>query len=152
MADDLLPVEKQLHVRLPPVAAFDLFTRDLSSWWPFATHSCAGADAVRARFAGAVGAQVIEEDRHGGRHPWGTLLAWEPPHRFSMTWHPGSDPARATRLEVRFTAADDGGTIVRLRHDGWTARPDGAEARGNYDRGWDLVLGRYEALSAGVQR
>lgn len=151
MADDLQPVEKRLHVRLAPAAAFELFTHDLSRWWPLATHSCAGAEALRANFADQVGGQVVEHARDGRRHVWGTLLAWEPPHRFAMTWHPGSDPTQATRVEVRFDAAADGGTILHLRHDGWASRPDGGEARGRYDGGWDLVLARYVSASAGAQ-
>lgn len=149
MADDLQPVEKRLHVRLAPAAAFELFTRDLSRWWPLATHSCAGADALRTRFADRVGGQVVEETRDGRGHVWGTLLAWEPPHRFVMTWHPGSDPAQATRVEVSFDAADDGGTILQLRHDGWAARVDGSRVRGRYDGGWDFVLGRFVSASGG---
>jgi uncharacterized protein YndB with AHSA1/START domain len=152
MADDLLPVEKRLHVRLPPSAAFDLFTRDLSLWWPFATHSCAGADALRANFSTQTGGQVVEEARDGRRHVWGTLLAWEPPHRFAMTWHPGTDPAHATRLEVCFAAADNGGTLLQLRHDGWAKRPDGDGARGRYDHGWDIVLERYTDAAGGASR
>jgi hypothetical protein len=64
-----------------------------------------------------------------------------------MTWHPGSDPAQATELEVRFTAVPEG-TQVDLEHRGWERRVDGAEARPSYDSGWDMVLARY--LAAGL--
>lgn len=152
MAEDALaPVEKELRVRLAPASAFDLFTREMSHWWPLATHSCAGADAQAVTFPMEEGGQVIEQAKNGSRHIWGEVLAWEPPHRFAMTWHPGSSAAQATRLEVRFSAAEDGGTIVRLRHDGWAARPDGAQARGGYAQGWESVLACYVALTTAGQ-
>jgi len=152
MADDLLPIEKRVRVKLAPAAAFDLFTRDLSRWWPLASHSCAGAGALGVSFAEAVGGDVVEEARDGRRHVWGTLLAWEPPHRFAMTWHPGTDPAQATRLELTFAAAEDGGTIVQLCHEGWALRPDGAPVRHRYDQGWDTVLAPYAAWAGGVTK
>jgi uncharacterized protein YndB with AHSA1/START domain len=147
MAETIAGIDKRLHVKLPPAAAFALFTRDLARWWPLASHSCGGADAVGASFDERIGGAVTEVTRDGHRHVWGTLLAWDPPHRFAMSWHPGNDPAQATRVEVRFAAAADGGTILHLRHDGWEARPDGDIACGRYDGGWDIVLGRFLALA-----
>lgn len=141
MAEDALaPVEKELRVRLAPASAFDLLTRAMSHWWPLATHSCAGADAQSVTFPMEEGGQVIERAKNGSQHAWGDVPAWEPPHRFAMTWHPGSSAAQATRLAVRFSASEDGATIVRLRHDGWAARPDGAQ-------GWESVLACYLALT-----
>jgi hypothetical protein len=147
MAELIAGIEKRLHVKLPPAAAFALFTRDLARWWPLSTHSCGGADAVGASFDGRVGGEVAEVTRDGRRHVWGTLTAWEPPRRFAMSWHPGTDPAQATRVEVRFGTAADGGTILDLRHDGWEARPDGEQVGGRYDSGWDVVLDRFVAIA-----
>lgn len=83
------------------------------------------------------------------RAPARDVLVANNRRKWAMTWHPGSDPARATRVEVCFDAADDGGTILQLRHDGWAARADGSRVRGRYDGGWDAVLGRFVSASAG---
>ena len=56
---------------------------------------------------------------------------------------PGHDDARATRLEVRFSAEGDG-TRVDLEHTGWEILA--AEARGDREelrRGLGHVLGYY---------
>jgi uncharacterized protein YndB with AHSA1/START domain len=78
------------------------------------------------------------------RHVWGSLLEWNPPHAFAMTWHPGQPSEQATRVVVQFAAAAAGGTEVRLLHSGWEARGDRAiDARNSYDGGWQVVLAKY---------
>jgi hypothetical protein len=143
----IAPVAKDLRVHLAPAAAFDLFTRQLARWWPLAHYSCGGADATDVEFESRAGGAVFERTRAGGRHVWGTLIDWEPPYRFAMTWHPGVPSAQATRLAVEFVAAEDGGTEVRPLHDGWEAR-DEAVRRG-YDGGWESVLARFVAAARG---
>jgi uncharacterized protein YndB with AHSA1/START domain len=138
------PVVKRIVVRMDPDGAFDLFTREMSRWWPLRTHSCAGDDAASVQVEPYVGGQIIETARDGSRAPWGTVLAWEPPHRFAMTWHPLSDPAQATRVEVCFVADAGGGCQIELVHSGWEARGADADAwRTRYDSGWVAVLDAY---------
>jgi hypothetical protein len=141
----IAPVEKTIRVRLEPADAFDLFTRQMARWWPFVPFSCSGASALRVEFEPKVGGVVVEHTKDGARHLWGTLTAWEPPHRFAMTWHPARTPEQATRLAVEFAALAGGGTEVRLTHDGWEAREAGV--RENYDGGWNTVLARFIAHS-----
>jgi hypothetical protein len=144
----LAPIDQRVHVALSPGEAFALFTEGIARWWPFRDHSCSD-DALDVRFEPRAGGAVTELARNGDRHPWGTLSWWEPPHGFAMSWHPGSDPSRATQLTVRFTAAA-GGCEVHLQHDGWAASGDADGARHDrYEHGWAVVLGRFVA-SAGV--
>ena len=63
--------------------AFRMFTEELSSWWPLATHSVCQDKAVRCAFEGRVGGEVYEEDTQGRRHVWGTVTVWDPPHRLA---------------------------------------------------------------------
>ena len=65
-----------------------------------------------------VGGRIYERHSDGGEGEWGRVLVWEPPAKFAMSWYPGHDDARATRLEVRFTAEGDA-TRVELEHRGW---------------------------------
>ena len=139
------PVRKTVQVRLAPADAFDLFTRQMSRWWPLARYSCGGADAERVEFDLRAGGQVVEHTKSGQRHVWGTVSAWEPPQRFAMTWHPAHAPEEATHLLVEFAALAGGGTEVRLTHDGWETR--GQQARDSYDGGWNAVLALYAVLA-----
>lgn len=146
----IAPVRKQVTVRLAQRDAFELFTVGLSRWWPLATHSCAQSNALRVVIEPRAGGAVLEHARDGTTAPWGTVLVWDPPRQFAMTWHPASDPRQATRVDVEFLDAGQGLCRVELVHSGWEAR--GMEAgpvRDRYDGGWVVVLAAYEAAARG---
>lgn len=139
---EVAPLTKTASVPCGRDRAFELFTREMSAWWPFATHSV-GADATsRVDVQGRVGGDIVEILPDGSTAIWGTITAWEPPGRVAFSWHPGDDSAAATSVEVCFDEAG-AGTRVTLVHDGWSTRPDGLAARANYDSGWDYVLDRF---------
>lgn len=142
------PVRHRIDVPLDAADAFALFTSSIARWWPFRDHSCSGERAVDVEFEPRVGGAVVEVSRDGERHRWGTVTRWEPPSAFAMTWHPGQPETAATQLRVHF-AARGGGCELQLEHDGWHARGSAAGvARGNYERGWPVVLGCYAAAAA----
>ena len=139
----LPPVEKSLQVSLPVEAAFNLFTQGITTWWPLATHSVGLAEAESCHVEEHEGGRVYEIKKDGTEAPWGTVLAWEPPHRFMMSWHPGRDENTAQELEVRFETEGEG-TRLELIHRGWEIFGDKAkETREGYVSGWDIVLGHY---------
>lgn len=142
------PVHHRIEVALTVEQAFDLFVHGMARWWPFASHSCGGADARDVVVQPYLGGTVTEHTRSGTTHPWGRITAWEPPALFAMTWHPAQAPERATQLSVRFRATE-GGCAIDLHHGGWAVRgADAIEMRDNYQRGWAMVLGRYAAAAA----
>ncbi len=128
-------IRKTVLVDFTPEEAFDLFTARIGSWWPVRSHSY-GGEAVT---------QVVLEPRMGGRlyevtdageQDWGSVLVWEPPARLVLDWQIGN--AAGTEVEVRFSP-EGPGTRVELEHRGF-----GDEgARGNYESGWDIVLGPF---------
>jgi uncharacterized protein YndB with AHSA1/START domain len=145
------PLVKTARVPIGPDAAFELFTRGLVRWWPLATHSVGEADALDCRMEERAGGRILERGRDGSEHVWGTIRDWQPPQHLSFSWHPGRSADTAQTIDVRFAAADNGGTIVTLAHGGWEACGDRAAAmRANYDSGWDFVLG--ERFGEAAQR
>lgn len=140
----IAPVEKRAQVKLSVEEAFKLFTEGIHTWWPLdADHSVGEKDVETCAVEPRVGGRVYERLKDGTEHLWGTVQAYEPPHLFATTWHPGNPSELATHLEVRFTAAD-GGTLVELTHSGWEARGEEAQKyRDGYDSGWDFVFGQY---------
>ena len=143
------PVRKTIVVRRGPEEAFDVFTRRFGSWWPYTQHSLGEEEAAACGFEPRLGGEVYETSRSGERSRWGSVRAWEPPHRFVLAWHPGRDPAEATEVEVRFEPVA-GGTRVTLEHRGWESLgAKGAESRESYEKGWVLVFEtRYAAACA----
>lgn len=143
----IAPVIKKRSVPLAPEAAFDLFTRRIGEWWPVGTHSVAGEHVKEIRFEGHVAGRLLEVAADGTQCSWGEVLAWDPPNRFVISWHPTREPKAASILEVRFRP-HDGGTELTLEHRGWEEHgAEGERLRGMYDSGWEFVLGRFEELA-----
>ena len=146
--DMILPVTKSFVVQLPVSAAFRLFTSEIGRWWPLSTHSVFGEAAKTCAVDERVGGRIYEVDAGGRVAEWGRILAWEPPHLFVCSWHPGREPDSAQELKVIFEGAADG-TRVTLVHAGWERLGEqGTASRANYEHGWDRVLEGYTGLAA----
>jgi hypothetical protein len=136
------PLVKTVEVAADTARAFAVFTEELAGWWPLATHSVGGGDAVDVVLNPGLGGRIVETMSDGRTAVWGTVTVWDPPHEVAFTWHPGRAPQEATEVWVRFTPTH-AGTAVELTHGGWDARDDSAFARQGYDAGWAVVLGRF---------
>jgi len=101
-----------------------------------------------------VGGHVYDRGENGSVCRWARVLAFEPPHRFviswdiSPTWQIVTDPAQASEVEVRFVAEGDERTRVELEHRhlerhgaGWESLRDGVDN----PQGWPLYLDRFVA-------
>ncbi len=71
----LEPVRRSIEVTCGPADAFRLFTDEIDSWWPLATHSVGEADAVSCHFEGRDGGKISETYADGTTHLWGTISA-----------------------------------------------------------------------------
>ena len=151
IAPYLEPVRKSVRVARPPAEAFSVFTEGIGRWWPLHAYSLGQARAVTCTLEGHAGGAIYEVDDQGRRAPWGHVIAWEPPRRLVMSWHPGQPAEAAQEVEVRFSA-DGAGTLVELEHRGWQKLgAKAAEARAGYQDGWTDVLGVHFAQAcAGV--
>jgi hypothetical protein len=73
------------------------------------------------------------------------VLAWEPPERLVLSWHPGRPAELATEVEVRFDEERAGLTRVTLEHRGWERLgTDAVEVRDAYEAGWLPVLNTFK--------
>jgi uncharacterized protein YndB with AHSA1/START domain len=130
-------------VKAPTDVAFHVFTEEIASWWPIATHSVSDERAKTVVMECRPGGRLYEVDDAGNQHDWGVVTAWEPPARVAFTWHPGRGPDTHQDVEVRFTP-EGADTRVELVHTGWEKLGDEAEATVHaYTQGWEPVLARY---------
>lgn len=145
------PIRRSVTVRCAPERAFEVFTTEMTTWWPHASHSRAamefdddpGLITTSIEFQGRVGGQVLEHMSDGRSLPWAEITVWEPPRRFVMAWRPHSRPQPPTDVEVIFTATP-GGTEVVLEHRGWERlTEDYAELYASYGGGWVGTLGHF---------
>lgn len=150
---NIAPVIKTREIPLPVDEAFRLFTERLDTWWPMSTHSIGasedGVDPVAVRFEGRIGGRVVEILSDGRECSWGEVIAWNPPERFVIAWHPNLEPTAASILEVRFSPRGSSASTLYLEHRGWEEYGDrGLELREQYEPGWDFVLSGYESVSS----
>jgi hypothetical protein len=139
------PVEKSIQVPCAPDRAFRAFTAEMGQWWPLSTHSVAQGQARDVTIEPRLGGRIFETDTAGGESEWGQVLEWAPPHRFTMSWHPGRAAESGQVVELRF-AAEGAGTRVTLVHRGWEKLGAAARTtRDSYDSGWGSVLAGHYA-------
>ncbi|MGH3126789.1 MAG: SRPBCC family protein, partial [Gaiellaceae bacterium] len=135
-------IRKTVTVDCAVEEAFRVFTADAISWWPVETHSIQKS-VDQIVFEPRVGGAVYEIGKSGERGHWATVLEWEPPHRLVLAWNILEREGDLTEVEVRFLPEGEA-TRVELEHRGWeNVELDGPAKRGNYDTGWEAVLGEY---------
>jgi uncharacterized protein YndB with AHSA1/START domain len=145
------PIHGSTTIRTTPEAAFELFTEGMGTWWPLDAYSRVvnefdgqGLRAERLEFQPGMGGSILEHVSDGRVLPWGEVIAWDPPRRVVLSWHPHSLPEPPTEVEVTFTGTADG-TVVSLEHRGWERLSDGfRDAMYDlYVRGWVSTLELY---------
>lgn len=140
-------VLRSITVRAPIEKAFSTFTDGISTWWP-PEHHLLEAELAEMVFEPRVGGHIIDRGVDGSECRWSRVLAYEPPDRVVFSWDINPqwqlepDPAKASEVEVRFTAEGPERTYVELEHrhldrhgDGWEQVRDAVGSTG----GWSLA-------------
>ncbi len=134
----LEPLRMSVTVPLSQQQAFALFTERIDTWWPLEVHAVSRDRGKTCSFEPRAGGRIKERTKSGEEYVWANVLAYEPPRRIVVSWHPNNSPA--TELEITFTPADPG-TLVELEHRNWEVFGELAEeARTAYSGGWTVVI------------
>ncbi len=146
MNSSLEPIRRSIKVRCSVEEAFQVFTEQMSRWWPLDTHSRVADEELRGVTAVGVevepwaGGQVLERRSDGERLSWGRVLVWDPPARLVISWKPNGNPQPPTELELNFRP-EGSGTRVSLEHRGWERLGGNAQkARADYVEGWPKLF------------
>jgi uncharacterized protein YndB with AHSA1/START domain len=147
-------VRTQIVVVVPVERAFRVFTEQFDSIKP-REHDLLGVAIAETVFERHVGGHVYDRGVDGSECRWARVLAYEPPHRFVISWDINprwqieTDPAKTSEVEVRFIAETPDTTRVELEHrnlerhgEGWEAERDGVASQ----NGWPLYLQRFGEL------
>jgi Activator of Hsp90 ATPase homolog 1-like protein len=140
-----LVISKSAVVSATPERAFEVFTEEIATWWPYKTHSVEGSsegDTVPQTVVFETGpnGRVYEIMSTGEEAHWANVGVWDPPHRFLLEWKVNPNAAATTEVEVRFTPEGDG-TRVDLEHRGFERLGDAAETtHESYSSGWPTVV------------
>jgi uncharacterized protein YndB with AHSA1/START domain len=117
-------VRVSVQVRVPPEAAFDVFTKEVELWWRTGPKfRNAGKRSGKIQFECALGGRLFEtwEGASGAQlFEVGKITAWEPPRRFVFEWRASNfEPHELTEVEVTFEALG-AGTMVTVVHRGFS--------------------------------
>jgi uncharacterized protein YndB with AHSA1/START domain len=149
-------VRKSARVQAPIERAFSVFVEQMETWWP-AEHHIAAQPFQSIFVEPRAGGRWYERDADGNECEWGRVLVWEPPHRVTLSWHLGPDwefnpdPAKASEVEIRFTAEAPSTTVVELEHSAIERHGEGYEQLRDLLDGpdaWTLTLARFAAKFA----
>jgi uncharacterized protein YndB with AHSA1/START domain len=114
-------VNASIVVDAPIDRAFTVFTEDMGRWWPQDHHMLQGQES-RMVFEPREGGRAYELGADGTECQWSHVVVWEPPNRVVFTWEISpqwsleTDRAKASEVEVRFTAEETGRTRVDIEH------------------------------------
>ncbi len=144
-------VRREVVVDVAPARAFELFTADMTSWWP-AAHHIGSAPIERIIIEPRSGGRWYTRHEDGTETSTGVVVAWDPPGRFVVTWQIGADWAYhddlVTTIEVRFQPEGEGRTRVRLEHRDLDAfGAEAAKMRETFedDGAWTATMAAYAA-------
>ncbi|MDQ2896890.1 MAG: SRPBCC domain-containing protein [Actinomycetota bacterium] len=138
------PLQLSFEVACDAGHAFDVWTRDIASWWP-PDHTVSGERGTTVILERRLGGRIFERTSTGQESDWGEITAWDPPARLAYAWHIGADRADATDVEIAFVAVSDLLTRVEVVHRGWErlGTQRGQERRNANRIGWDRVIPAY---------
>jgi uncharacterized protein YndB with AHSA1/START domain len=148
-------VRKSVVVAAPLAVAFEVFTAQIESWWPMASHHIGEADCAAVVIEPRAGGRWYERGVDGVECVWGRVLVWEAPHRVVLVWQLSAqfqfDPALHTEVDVRFTVIDGQTTRVELEHRGLEAY--GADAMAMREAfgsptGWNGMLDHFAQVAS----
>jgi len=118
-----------VFVAAPPAVAFQVFTEEMDLWWGQGpAYRIAGKRRGKLILESGVGGRLFETfTGETGSHTVvvGNVLVWDPPGSLELEWRSVTFvTGEKTRVAVRFEEKRDG-TLVTVRHGGWSAiRPD----------------------------
>jgi uncharacterized protein YndB with AHSA1/START domain len=148
--------QASITVHAPIDRAFTVFTEGFDTWWPRG-HHIGTAELAEAILEPRVDGRWFERGVDGSECEWGRVLAWDPPDHVAMSWHLNGawsydpDPAKASRVEVRFVAENDHVTRVEIEHSGLDNHgSDWLEVRAGISSpgGWPGLLERFSEAAA----
>ena len=144
-------IRKTIDVKATIDRAFEVFATRMGEWW-HKEHSIAkGTTQVDVVIEPRAGGRWYEKGADGSEHPWGRVLAYDPPRRLLLAWQLNCefvyDPDFETTVEVTFEA-QDGGTRVTFEHrDLERMGGDAVELFESMDGGWGMLLDLFKTAA-----
>jgi hypothetical protein len=136
---------KSVILPLSPNAAFELFTRSISAWWPAERRHT--QDPASEIFLLETG-RFYERAGDGREVELGRVRSWQSPNRIVLDFFVATGPERPTEVEITFSA-QDGGTRLTVTH---RPKPESEHLwtrwAPQYEQSWAIVLAAFARAAA----
>ncbi|WP_432842981.1 SRPBCC family protein [Dactylosporangium sp. CA-092794] len=146
MIETVEAVRREVVVGAGRERAFEIFTADMTSWWP-GSHHIGDAPIERVIIEPRSGGRWYTVHQDGSETCTGVVAVWDPPARLVVTWQIGADwkyhDDLVTTVDVRFEEVAPGRTRVRLEHRDLAAfGADAAKMRETFEQpgAWTGIL------------
>ena len=156
MVETIAAIRREVTVATGAARAFEIFTADMTSWWP-SDHHIGSAPIEQIGVEPHAGGLWYTRHQDGTETSTGVVTAWDPPHRLVITWQIGADwafhPDLLTSVEVRFHEDGPGRTRVVLEHSGLEAfGAAAATMRETFEApgAWTATLAAFAAVAGPV--
>src|SRR5689334_15649476 len=83
-------IRREASVRVTRDRAFEIFTADMTSWWP-AHHHIGSAPIQEVVVERKAGGRWFTRHQDGTETSTGFVTVWDPPTRLVLTWQIGAD-------------------------------------------------------------
>jgi len=150
-------VRASVEVDAPIERAFHLFTDNISSWWD-PEHHILRAELAEMVFEPRVGGYVYDRGVDGSECRWARVFAYEPPHRFVISWDISAQwqlrdrPRQGERGRGALPPGGPERTRVELEHrnlerhgEGWEGMRDALGSPGGWPAGLRAFAERLKA-------
>lgn len=137
--DLIEPIRLSVQVRRDIESAFDIFTGDLTQWWPLDRFTHGQGRAKEVILDPFVGGRFYERFADGEEYTVGRVVSWDRPSLVAFTWR-NADWIASTEVHVRFIAEETAVTRVELEHRVWEHLASARESRDEYANGWPAVI------------
>jgi hypothetical protein len=152
-SDSAVEVSRSVSVPLSPDRAFELFTTQMTEFWP-KEHSIGDAELAEVVIEPRSGGSWFERGVDGSECQWGRVAAWDPPRKVVLLWQIGADwrfdPEFETEVEVTFSPEGQDRCRLDLRHRNLQRYGDSTEQmRAIFDdpAGWTGTLAGFTVLA-----
>jgi hypothetical protein len=152
-SDSAVEVSRSVSVPLPQAQAFELFTTQMTEFWP-KEHSIGDCELAEVVIEPRVDGRWFERGVDGSECQWGRVAAWGPPRKVVLLWQIGADwqfdPEFETEVEVTFSEDGPDRTRLDLRHRNLQRYGDSADQmRAIFDdpAGWTGTLAGFVDLA-----
>jgi len=153
-------VRTSIVVEAPQELAFDVFTKEMASWWPRDHHILEG-ELAEMVFELEEGGRIYDVGVDGSICRWARVLVFQPPECLVISWDitPDwklqTDLDKTSEVEFRFLPEDREHTRVELEHrhldrhgGGWEGMRDAVGSPDGWNRSLRALRERTDEVGA----